>query len=162
MLATPRLLAAALAGSAALAEALAAEVPPGWPPEHLDRAALEWALARLHDDPSAAPWSLVFFVRRQGPIVIGGGGFAGPPDRRGAVEIAYSIVAAFEGLGYASEAVRGLAGAAFEDPRVSEVFAETPPAHARSIAVLRRCGFREVDGASEPGLLRFALGARRS
>lgn len=154
--ATPRLLAAALAGPAALAEALAVAVPAGWPPEHLDRAALGHTLARLHDDPSAEAWSLSFFVLRDAGTLVGGGGFAGPPDGRGDVEIGYSLVADFQRRGLATEAVGGLCRAAFDDPRVRRVIAETLPELAASIAVLGRAGFAAVDGASEPGVLRFA------
>lgn len=154
--AAPELLIAALAGEAALAEALGVDVPPGWPPEHLDRAVLGHALERLHDDPTAAAWGLHFFVLRAEGVLVGGGGFAGPPDRGGAVEIGYSIVAAYQRRGLASEVVRGLCRAAFEDPRVTRVLAETRASLVGSIKALERGGFSRVEGESEDGGIRFA------
>lgn len=157
--ASPERIAAALDGSAELAEALDAEIPAGWPPEHVDAAALTHTLEKIHEDPSAAVWWMHFFVLGDASsrVLIGAGGYAGPPDARGVVEIGYSIVDAYQRRGYAVEAAQGLVRAAFEDPRVTRVIAETLPELAGSIAVLRRCGFVAIDGASEAGVVRFGI-----
>ena len=60
-------------------------------------------LARLRASVSADPWLHGFaVVDRQSQSVIGGVGFKGPPDEDGMVEIAYGIVPAFQGRGYAT------------------------------------------------------------
>jgi RimJ/RimL family protein N-acetyltransferase len=90
-------------------------------------------------------------------VLVGSGGFKGRPDPDGSVEIGYSMVEEFQGRGYATEAVRALAAWAFAHPGVSQVVAETMPGNTGSLRVLEKIGFRPVDGASEPGALRFAL-----
>ena len=41
--------------------------------------------------------------------------------------------------------------------RVTRAIAETLPELAPSIGVLRKCGFRQIDGGSEPGVVCFEL-----
>lgn len=156
--ADPAVLRAALAGNDSLAEALSATVPPTWPPDLLGPEALEYTLVRLESDPAQRGWSMVLVLHEgESPTLIGSGGYKGPPDPGGTVEIGYSIVRDRRRRGYATEMVRGLVGRAFEDGRVLRVIAETLPELEPSIGVLRKCGFGEEPGGSEPGVLRFAL-----
>jgi RimJ/RimL family protein N-acetyltransferase len=156
--ATLPMLRAALEGSARLSEALGAEVPPTWPHEFLDDAALGFILRRLEENPESAGWWL-HFVRLRGdpsPTLIGSAGYKGPP-LDGTVEVGYGIVADQRQKGYASEAVRGLLRHAFERSDVVRVIAETYPSLTGSIGVLRTCGFRSIPGGSEPGVIRFEI-----
>jgi RimJ/RimL family protein N-acetyltransferase len=158
--ATPELTRAALAGREALQASLRASVPPTWPPEYLDRAALEFTLDRLAEGPGQAGWWLYFVVLSRGEtgrMLIGSAGYKGPPSGDGTVEVGYGIVRDRRRNGYASETVRGLVAHAFAMPSVRRVIAETLPELAPSIGVLRKCGFHPTGGGSEPGVVRFEL-----
>lgn len=155
---TPESIQACLDGPSALAVALDARVPATWPPEFLDDEALRFTLDRLALGPEQAYWWLYFVVLR-GPesrVVIGSAGYKGPPTE-GAVEVGYGIVPDFHRRGYATEVVRGLLRHAFSVPGVEQAIGETFPSLIASIGVLRKCGFRNVDGGSEPGVIRFAI-----
>lgn len=156
--ATPELTRAALEGSEALAARLEAAVPSTWPPEYLDAPALQYTLDRLAEGPEQAGWWFYFFLLPDGSgrTLIGSGGYKGPPAD-GTVEVGYAIVSDRRRRGFASEAVDGLLGRAFEESSVRRVIAETLPELAGSIGVLRRCGFRLLGEGSEPGVIRFEL-----
>jgi [ribosomal protein S5]-alanine N-acetyltransferase len=158
--ATTELTQAALHGEAALAAALGASVPATWPPEFLDPPALEFTLERLREGPEQAGWWLHFVVLARGAtgrLLVGSGGYKGPPSPDGTVEIGYGIVRDHQRRGYASEAVRGLLGRAFAKPAVQRVIAETLPELTPSIGVLTKCGFHLTGEGSEPGVIRFEL-----
>ncbi|GAC1614404.1 MAG: hypothetical protein NVS4B3_28730 [Gemmatimonadaceae bacterium] len=158
--ATRELTLAALEGSGALAASLGAVVPSSWPPEFLDTDALKYSLARITESQHNVGWGLhfvVLIVTDADRTLIGSAGYKGPPSADGTVEIGYGIVRDHRRRGYASEAVRGLLGRAFEVPGVTRVIAETYPHLAGSIGVLRTCGFRLVDGGSEPGVMRLEV-----
>jgi ribosomal-protein-alanine N-acetyltransferase len=158
--ATGDLLTAALESSAALADGLAAHVPPTWPPEFLDPPALQFTLDRLVLAPDEGAWWMYFVLLPQesgGRLLIGSAGYKGPPTADGTVEVGYGIVSDHQRRGYASEAVRGLVKRAFDLPEVRRVIAETLPELTPSIGVLRKCGFELVGEGSEPGVIRFEL-----
>jgi ribosomal-protein-alanine N-acetyltransferase len=152
--ATPELLRAAIDGD--LAAALGAIVPPTWPPEFLDRGALEYTLQRLTAAPNETGWWMYFVILREPRTLIGSGGYKGPPSDS-TIEVGYGIVRDRRRQGYASEVVRGLLVRAFAHPGVSRAIAETFPELIGSIGVLRKCGFREIGAGSEPGVVRFEL-----
>jgi len=154
---------AALEGHDALGEALRAVVPADWPPEHVDADALQFTLDRLAEGGEQAGWWMHFVVltrpeRVPRPrTVVGTAGYCGPPSEDGSVEIGYSIVPSHRRRRYATEAAHGMIDRAFSDPRVGRVIAETLPDLLPSIAVLRACGFEPAEGASGPGIVRYAL-----
>jgi ribosomal-protein-alanine N-acetyltransferase len=155
--ATSDLLSAALEGSAVLADALKAHVPPTWPPEFLDSPALEFTRDRLTEAPHDGEWWMYFIVlptAAEGRVLIGTAGYKGPPAD-GTVEVGYGIVTDHRRRGYASEAVRGLVARAFRVPGLRRVIAETLPELTASIGVLRKCGFELIGEGSEPGVIRF-------
>jgi RimJ/RimL family protein N-acetyltransferase len=149
---TPESLRAAIEGG--LASCLDVAVPPTWPHEFLDRHALEFTLQRLRESPGQAGWWMYFVLLREPRTLIGSGGYKGPPVDS-TIEVGYGIVSDRRRQGYASEVVRGLLAHAFAQPGVTRAIAETLPELAGSIGVLRRCGFRRIEGGSEPGVLRF-------
>ena len=159
--ATLETLRAARAGRAALAAELAARVPPTWPHEFLDDAALQFMESRLLKAPQDAEWWMHFVLLKEpdgGRTLVGSGGYKGPPSPDGTVEIGYGLVSDFRGRGLATEAARALVRRAFDFPEVRRVIAETLPALPSSIAVLRRCGFLRVEEpASEPEVIRFEV-----
>ena len=114
------------------------EVSPAW-------------LAQLRDARAADPWTHGFgVVHRESAQVIGSAAFKGPPDAAGVVEIAYGIVPALEGQGYATEAATALLRFAFADERVRVVCAHTAPRPGASPGVLRTCGFTHVGEVDDP------------
>lgn len=157
---TPETMRAALESNAALAAALGVMVPDTWPPEFLDPPALEWTLAQLEKAAGGDHWWLYFILLRAAPggrTLIGSGGYKGPPDAEGTVEVGYGIVRDQHRRGYASETTRGLLARAFARPEIRRVLAETLPELVGSIGVLRKCGFRHIGEGSEPGVIRYEL-----
>jgi len=136
----------------ALGESLDCEVPGGWPPEFYDADAINYSLNWLVKHATEAEWSFYYFLERGSggarPTVVGAGGFKGPPDADGLVELGYSIVPERRRRGYATEAVRGFLAFAFASPRVQTVIGQTLPSLVASIGVLQKAGFR-FDGAGD-------------
>lgn len=143
-----------------LAKFLKLRLPEAWPPPLNDEASQRWMLGYLHKH-GGSRWGMWYITLKTKPSqLIGNCGFKGAPVR-GAVEIGYSIAPEHQRRGYASEAVGGLLCFAFADPAVQRVLAETFPDLTPSIGVLRKCGFRRVQGSSEPGAIRFSLPRHR-
>lgn len=160
--ATPESLRAELRSPEHLASLLHVEVPIGWPPGEYDRSAQKFFLTRLENEgPASAGWYSWYLVLHESPehmsVLIGAGGYFGPPDESGVVEIGYSIVPAYQRRGHATELVRALVDQAFADPRVSRITARTTANNPASCKVLERSGFRLVGSAEEPGSLSYAL-----
>lgn len=143
-----------LTGSGALAAALHCEVPATWPPDLYDTDAVNYSLNWLLAHPAEAAWSFYYIVRRGGAngrrLLIGAGGFKGPADKDGVVEIGYSIVRDHQRLGYATEAVEGWLRFAFASPDVKMVIGQTLPRSIASIGVLEKLGFRFAGAGSDP------------
>jgi RimJ/RimL family protein N-acetyltransferase len=76
--------------------------------------------------------------------VIGAASFKGPPDDDGVVEIAYGIVPAYQGQGYATEAASALVEFAMERVEVRTIRAHTLPDGNASMRVLVKTGFQLV------------------
>jgi RimJ/RimL family protein N-acetyltransferase len=129
------------------------------PPSSEARAALESMAQALEKSPEETGWWCWYFVshdRAAGRrILIGNGGFKGPPDTAGTVEVGYSVLPQFRERGYATEAVNALVVWAFEEPRVQSVIAETARDNAASIRVLDKASFVQRGKGSEESLIRF-------
>ncbi|GAC1655788.1 MAG: hypothetical protein NVS9B12_07070 [Vulcanimicrobiaceae bacterium] len=156
--ATPAILQADLQSPAQLGTLLDAKVPDDWPPGEYDRAAIEWVLRELSSAPEKGSWMAWYAVRQaQGThpaTLVGAGGYFGPPDEHGSVEIGFSICAAWQKRGYATELARALVWRAAESGAVRRVYAHTLPDNEASKSVLQKSGFREIE-TDEPELLRF-------
>jgi [ribosomal protein S5]-alanine N-acetyltransferase len=156
---TRELAEAEAAGSQQLAAALQAEVPEAWPPEGTADALALFA-AQLRRDPTLAGWLVWYWIlidKATGSrTLIGDGGFTSPPVD-GMVAKGYSLLPAYRGKGYATEAVRALAEWAFAHREVRKIIAETLPDNEPSIRVLQRAGFKRARKASEQGHIRFVL-----
>jgi len=155
--ATSTLLDADLLSAEALAHLLGASVPASWPPGEYDRSAMEFFRARLSENPDAVGWYGWYAVHRPVAVLIGFGGYFGPPGADGAVELGYSIVPEARGLGFATELVQALLARAFSVPEVVRVIAHTTPTNLGSIAVLKRCGFSFIGPGSEPGTVQYGI-----
>lgn len=163
--ATGETLRAELDGNAAFARTLGAEVSDEWPPELYDDSATRWSLAALERDPGFADWGMYYVAQ---PVegekrvrVIGTGGFKGPPDAAGFVEVGYSILPSHRRRGYAREAVDGWLAWAFADARVTRVIAHTLTKLVPSIGVLRSAGLAFTgrgNDPDEPDAIRYEIG----
>jgi ribosomal-protein-alanine N-acetyltransferase len=108
-------------------------------------------LAQLRAAPSADPWTLGFaVVERASDTVVGTVGFKGPPDADGTVEVAYGIVPACQGQGYATEAAEAAIVFARANARVRRVIAHTLPTPNASTRVLTKLGFTHVGDVVDP------------
>jgi RimJ/RimL family protein N-acetyltransferase len=163
---------AELDGPASLASALGTEIPEEWPPDLYDRSAVLFTLEQLEAAPDDAGWWLHYFVRHPAGgravgeepptpsrgLLVGCGGYRGPPTEEGIVEIGYSVLRGFRRRGFAAEAAAGLVRHAFAHAVVDRVVAETLPELVGSIGVLERCGFHYDGVGSDDRVLRYALG----
>ncbi len=122
---------------AELSALLKAEVPEDWPvfPEGM-------AYWQRQTDSliNNAGWYGYFFIHRQDNRVIGDGGFKGPPDASGEVEIGYALIQGYRHRGLAGEAARALAAWAFAHPEVTAIKAETLAEGRESIRLLQTLG----------------------
>ncbi len=168
--ATVALARAELTDRAEFARLLRATVPDAWPPEILADALpvfLEWIEAA----PDQVGWYVWYAMLRAsheasgmlpgdvGDLLIASAGFKGPPQD-GTVEIGYSVLASFQGQGYATEMVRALIDWAFAQPDVAQIIAETTEDNAPSMRLLKRQGFTDAGPAVEPGHIRLVLNGR--
>ena len=82
----------------------------------------------LEKRPEQAGWWCWYFVLHNrvtgSRVLIGNGGFKGPPDDEGTVEIGYSLLQPYRDKGYTTEAVKALLSWAFGHPEVTLVIAE--------------------------------------
>ena len=110
----------------------------------------DWPLPDLKDvvDRHDPPFGIWVMVERETETVVGDIGFHGPPDESGTVEIGYSVLPDRRRRGYATEAARGIAAWALEQPGVRAVSANCEPDNIGSIRALERAGFTRI-GESE-------------
>jgi ribosomal-protein-alanine N-acetyltransferase len=141
------LVAAALAGDGALADAIGYRVADEW-------ATFPGALRAVHDqlvaDPASAAWGSRFFVSGEPPHVVGWGGFKGPPVD-GTVELGYEIAAGLRGQGLATAAARAMLDEAFAHPEVATVIAHTLAEPNASNHILTKLGFHHTGEIVEDG-----------
>ena len=110
----------------------------------------DW-LASLRTIQHPDPWQLGFaIVHRESRCVIGSAGFKDPPDSAGTVEVAYGIVPAFEGRGYATQAAKALVAYAVESGLVQILRAHTLPMPNGATKVLKKCGFEFTGDVVDP------------
>jgi RimJ/RimL family protein N-acetyltransferase len=156
---------AELDGPRALARALDVDVPPSWPPELYDDAAVRWSINALETRFLTPDWGLYYVAERPEaaspqPRLAGVVGFKGPPDPGGTVEIGYGILPERRRLGLAREAVDGMIGWAFGRESVTRVIAHTLTELTPSIRVLESAGFTFVgpgEDESEPDAIQYEL-----
>jgi RimJ/RimL family protein N-acetyltransferase len=155
---TPVLLHLEMDGSAEFATALQAVVPKDWPPGEYDRDAMEFFLQKMAEGGNAViGWYGWYAIMRglesEPSSLVGGGGYLGPPDESGCVEIGYSVSEQWRGQGIAAEMVTALMKNAFENG-AARIIAHTRSDNPGSIAVLKSCGF-ESAASADPAVLEF-------
>ena len=142
-----------------LALILGAVVSPDWPPGQYDRSAQEYFRDRLQEDEqNNAGWYTWYAITREQPAtVVGAGGYLGPPNDIGEVEIGFSVMPSWRRQGYATELVEALISNAFADGRVSKIIAHTTLQNHESRSVLFRTGFKRMDTTNDKDDIRFEL-----
>ena len=133
---------AVLRGDEFLSGYLDAKVPEKW--TGFGSAPFRYVLEKIRSDPSANGWWNYLPIHRADNTLIGSGGFKGPPDEEGIVEIGYEIMPDYRNRGLATEMARGLTEHAFTDPRVKQVIAHTLARENASTRVLTKCGFKKI------------------
>jgi RimJ/RimL family protein N-acetyltransferase len=105
-----------------------------------------WEIRRdqIARDPAAADWVARAAVAVPEQVAVGHGGFHGPPDEHGTVEVAYSVDPAFRRRGYARAILTALLQRADADPSVRVVRASISPQNAGSLATIAGFGFRKA------------------
>lgn len=143
---------------ASLGRLLQAAVPASWPPGEYDRSAMEFFHAQLSEDGAAVGWYGWYAIHRPvdgDGVVVGSGGYLGPPGPDGVAEVGYSIAPEFRARGFATELVQALVSRAFSVKGVVRVIAHTTATNPVSIKVLERCGFTLAGDGTEPGTVRY-------
>ncbi len=153
---------AELAGPESLASLLRADVGPECPPGEYDRGAQEFFRDRLKEGGAkVVGWYGWYAIRRatadQPSVVVGSGGYFGPPGENGEVEIGLSVLPAWQGMGFAGEIVGALVENALSDARVRRIVARTTPLNAAALRLLEKCGFRRADEDETSGKIRFVI-----
>ena len=136
-----------LADPSQLAALLGVDVPASWPPGEYDRDAIVYFLSQYEiRGPEAIGWYGWYGVRRaEGALpalLVGAGGYFGPPSADGTVEIGYSITDEVRGEGYGTELAQALTNRALRHPGVRRVIAHVQADNVASHIVLKRAGFR--------------------
>jgi RimJ/RimL family protein N-acetyltransferase len=105
---------------------------------------VEQYIAGMHGDSfgDRGPWcQLAIRLRGEGPLIGDLGTRVTAEDPR-QVEIGFTLAPAYQGCGYASEAVSGLIGHLLGPLGKHRVFASADPRNTRSLALLERVGMR--------------------
>jgi RimJ/RimL family protein N-acetyltransferase len=145
---TPAIYRATLAGEEALTAHLNLAVAPNW--SHFGPASFRYAYREVLKKPEAIKWWSYLFVYEAEELVVGSGGYKGPPNQYGEVEIGYEIADDYQNRGLATEAARALIEFAFESPKVQKVKAHTLAGESPSVHVLKKCGMRFIHTLYDP------------
>jgi ribosomal-protein-alanine N-acetyltransferase len=130
---------AAIADRGELEAELGVRVPAGWPGEDL-RDFLPAYGKIVGADAARAGWGIWLMLHPGEQSLVGDIGLKGPPNDAGTVEIGYSVLPAFRGHGYATEAAQALVAWAAAQPGVRRVTAECLEDNPASIRVLEKAG----------------------
>ena len=154
--ATEALAAAEIKDKAEFPKLLGALVPETWPPDNL-RDALVYLYGLHKEHPEWEGWLswYAILIDNDYPMLCGSIGFKGPPDKRGMVELGYSVLPEFEGQGLATEMVAGIVQWVKQQPQVEQIEAETNTDNKASIRVLEKNSFVCAGEGLEPNTVRF-------
>ncbi len=142
----------------AFAGLLGAAVPPGWPPGEYDRSAQEYFLRLLRQNGEPFPgWYSWYAIALAPKVLVGAGGFLGPPDNEGSVEIGFSVHPDWAGQGFATEMVRELVAFAFEHPEVRRIVGNTTRSNTGACRVFEHAGFSPDHQFAQAPELRYVL-----
>jgi RimJ/RimL family protein N-acetyltransferase len=111
-----------------------------------------WRIRRddIAADPACAAWVARAALDADSGVVVGHGGFHGPPDAEGVVEVAYSVDPLVRRRGYAKAILAALLERAAAEPAVRTVRASIRPDNAGSLATVAAFGFRKSGEQWDP------------
>ncbi|MEV0648561.1 GNAT family protein [Phytomonospora sp. NPDC050363] len=95
-------------------------------------------------DPAAEAWALPQVALNADGEIVGRGGFHGPPDERGMVEVGYSVDPGHRRKGYATALLAAMLKRAAEAPDALVVRASVSPDNVASLATIAKFGFVHV------------------
>ncbi len=110
----------------------------------------QYTYNKLKANPGDATWWLYLFILPEQRALAGVGGYKGPPDAQGMVEIGYSIYEEFQSQGLATEAATGLINQAFDHPEIQLVQAHTLAEENASVRVLKKGGMTFTGEFNDP------------
>ena len=113
-------------------------------------------LAKPDARPGFESW---LFVHRTNRMPVGDGGFKGPPNEYGVVDLGYGILEAERQKGYCTEAARALIEWAFCQPGVKLITADCLDTNIASQNVLQKLGMQQY--SQKNGLLFYKLVAQK-
>ena len=136
------------------------QIDPDWPPGEYDRDAQKFFCDCMKENSTAAlGWYIWYAIKRannnETSLLIGAGGYFGPPDKDGILEIGFSVVTSQRHKGYATEIANALVENAFNDNRVYKVIAHTTIQNKASCKVLKKSGFSYVSQNIESNSILF-------
>jgi ribosomal-protein-alanine N-acetyltransferase len=140
---------------------LGAAMPAHWPPGEYDEEAMRFFLEKLTEGGrTAAGWYGWYAILRAGAespnnVLVGTGGFHGPPTPDGTAEIGFSISNDWQRQGLGNELAAGLIAHAEQTSMVQYLTARTTPDNTASQRILTQNGFVAGDLDIE-GYLHFA------
>ncbi|WP_324731392.1 GNAT family N-acetyltransferase [Pseudomonas paeninsulae] len=139
-----------------LAEKLNSVVSKDWPSGEYDRNAMVFFLSCFESGGTAVQgwygWYAINIDAVSGErSLVGSGGYFGPPDSNGVVEIGYSVLPEWQRRGFAKEIVSALVAHALSFEKTNSIIARTSPVNEASKRVLISSGFRET-GINESNL----------
>lgn len=141
-----------------LANLLQVSVPNSWPT--FQEAFSLPAEDSQKSNPPTNEWAAFFFLDPKNKVLIGNGGFYGPPDDSGTVEIGYEIASEFWNRGFATEAVLAMINFAFAHKEVRAVMAHTLAEKNASNRVLQKVGMKfvaEIDDSEQGKTWRWQI-----
>lgn len=112
--------------------------------------AIRFAYEHLKKHPDVLGWWTYLIVHVEDGVLVGQGGYKGPADEAGMVEIGYAIISAYRGRGVATEAARGLLDHAFAHRHIKSVDAHTLAEQNGSTRVLEKVGMFQDGSAHDP------------
>ena len=114
---------------------------------------LAWRVPQVKESPELNKWFVRFIVLASTREIIGSTSFHGAPDSSGMIEIGLGIEDAFQGQGFAKEALIGMWLWASNFPEVKTLRYTVSPDNLASIKVIEYFGFQfmgqqmdEIDG----------------
>ena len=137
-----------LEGDSALAAYLNITVTEKW--NEFGTPSFQFSLDRLKEDATSVQWWTYLIILKTENLLVGDGGYKGPPDDHGVVEIGYEIGESFRKNGYAREATKALIDHAFSKPGVKGIRAHTLAEENASNKLLRREGFEFIEELDDP------------
>lgn len=139
----------------AFATTLNAHVPEEWPPDQITPEVIEDFIGRIQARERKL-WSFYWVLRQKNPeqtVLIGSGGFLA--HENGTLEIGYSVLDAYHGRGYATEAVQSMIQWASSSLKRDSIVAYTYPHLKASIRVLEKNGFILKGKGPEEGTIAY-------